>query len=211
MTDLIVPFLIGALAGSIPVAWILVRVVARQDVSAGGSGNVGALNASRVGRSRLLGLAVLGLDGLKGVAAVLLATLWRGDVDTVTQVAATVGAIAGHNYNPWLSLAMGRVVGGKGFAAAAGAMLVFCPWLVAAWILTTIAVWLLLRKTHGIRDEAPATAFATLVAAPMGWWLYGVPIACLGLGLAVLTAPKLVPEVRALLAERKRVDRATGA
>jgi glycerol-3-phosphate acyltransferase PlsY len=201
VSALLAAFGLGFLAGSVPVAWIAVRLVARRDVSHEGSGNVGALNASRVSGSRLLGLLVLLGDALKGAAAAWLAgRSGLGAWDPVgLQAAATVGAVAGHDYNPWLSLAARRLVGGKGFAAAGGALLVLAPLLVPVWLGVCAAAWALLRWARGLRDEAPATLAATL-ALPVAAWLWEGPeavVACTALALLIL--PRLLPEAWALL------------
>ncbi len=193
-------FLVGVLLGSVPVAWILVRGCARRDVSVAGSGNVGALNALRVSRSPWVGLAVVLLDGLKGAAAILCATRLgaSGDVSTL-RCAALVGVVAGHNVNPWLSLARRRVTGGKGFAALAGGLLMFRVGLVPIWLATAGVAWSFFRVTRGVRDEAPATAVATLSFIPGALLLYDAPTVWAAVGLCLFILPKHVREVRTLL------------
>jgi acyl-phosphate glycerol 3-phosphate acyltransferase len=193
------PFLLGFLLGSLPMAWLLVRVVTRQDISAQGSGNVGALNASRVSSSKWVGVGVLVFDALKGASAVWLAVWWTGGWDFAPLAAASLGAVAGHNYNPWLSLVARRLVGGKGFAAAAGAMLVLRPWLVPVWLGVALLAWFGFRALRGIVDEAPASAVATMALIPLGYVLYDPPTAWLGLGLSVLCVPKIWAELKTLL------------
>lgn len=189
--------------GSLPVAWVVVRLVTQQDVSREGSGNVGAANALRVAKSRWVGVAVMVLDACKGAAAVWLAVWWQGGWAFLALAAATLGVIAGHNYNPWLSLLQRKLVGGKGFAAAAGALLVFRPWLVALWLATTLAMWLGLRRTRGITDEAPSSAVATL--SMIGWSLlvYDASTAWMCVAIAILVIPKILPELPAVLAEAR--------
>lgn len=202
MSTLATSFIVGVLLGSIPAAWLVVRVVTRKDLASSGSTNVGALNALRVSRSKWVGVLVLLLDALKGAAAVWfgawVAGQWGGEV-LHAQAAGAIGAVAGHNYNPWLSWAAGKLVGGKGFAAAAGAMLVFMPWLVAAWLGLGLFAWLVLKATRGITDEAPATAFASLAIIPVGYALYGPVAAVVGACFALFILPKLAREVRQLL------------
>ncbi len=193
---LLLPFALGALVGSVPCAWLLVRWRTGGDVAREGSGNVGALNAARVSRSRSLGLLVLALDALKGVAAVLLARALapaaHGDL------AAGVGAVAGHDYNPWLSFAQGRVVGGKGFATAAGVLGLTLPWLVAVWLGVVLLVYLPLRRLRGVRDEAPSTAAATLLLPLPAAALHGVPALLAVSALALLILPKHLRDLREL-------------
>lgn len=208
MPPALVPFLLGYAVGSVPMAWLLVRLATRQDVSQEGSGNVGALNASRVAKSKWVGVGVMALDALKGAAAVWLAVWWQGGWAFTALAAAALGAIAGHNYNLWLSLAHRRLVGGKGYAAAAGAALVFRPWLVVAWLATTLVLFVLLRKTRAIDDEAPASALSTIAMGGFGLLLYDVPTAWFGLGVALLCVPKVLPELPAVFAEAKALREA---
>jgi len=196
------PFLLGFLVGSLPMAWVLVRVLTRQDISAVGSGNVGALNASRVAKSKWIGVAVLVFDALKGATAVWLAAWWTGGWDLAPLAAGGLGAVAGHNYNPWLSIAARRLVGGKGFAAAAGAMLVFRPLLVPGWLAVGVLAWVGFRLARGIVDEAPASAVATVSVIPLGYLLYDPPTAWIGVGISILCLPKIAPELKALLFTR---------
>ena len=94
-------------------------------------------------------------------------------------------------------------MGGKGFAAAAGAALVFRPLLVATWLGTLLVCWLLLRKTRGIVDEAPSSTIATLAMIPFGYALYDPPTAWFGLGVSLLIVPKILPELPAVFAEAR--------
>ena len=193
----VVAALSAYLLGSIPVAQLLVRWSARKDLSNSGSSNVGAMNALRVSKSLWVGIAVLVLDVLKGVASVLLARA-LGAHDG----AGLLGVVAGHNYNVWLSLARRRLAGGKGFAAAAGGLLVSMPWVVAIWLGVTALAWLGFRTARGIRDEAPATAVATLLLMPAAYVLYGVEGAVVAMLLNLLIQPKLAREVHTFVFAR---------
>src|SRR5215831_7175383 len=87
------------LLGSIPFGYLLVRAFYGADVRETGSGNIGATNVSRT--SPLLGLLTLGLDALKGMAAVLLVLLWIHGSRTLA-FAAALAAIVGHIFPIWL-------------------------------------------------------------------------------------------------------------
>lgn len=193
------------LLGSIPVAWILVRLARRQDLSRSGSTNVGALNAMRVARSPWVGVAVLVLDAAKGAAAVGCAQLLGAEPG-----AGLIGVVAGHCFNAWLSLRLRRLAGGKGFAASAGGVLLLYPWLLLAWLAVLAAAWVGFRVARGIRDEAPASAVATLAVVPAAAWGYGAH-AGIVMGLAALMIlSRLGPEVLGLLAAGASVRRAAG-
>jgi glycerol-3-phosphate acyltransferase PlsY len=191
----------GVLLGTIPFAYLVVRWRTGRDLRTEGSGNVGALNTLRVSRSRGLGLLVLLLDAAKGATAAVAAGAFLGGSGPA--LAAGVGAVAGHAYNPWLSIRRGRLSGGKGFATAAGALLFVAPWLVFVWLATVALVYALLRAARGVRDEAPATVAGMLAIVPAAGWLYGGPVAIAASLLCLLVLPKLVRETRAALRPRK--------
>jgi len=134
--------LLAFLVGSFPTAYILVRRNSGKDVRREGSGNVGTLNAFEVTRSRSVGIMVLGIDLLKGALPVLLIFLLRGDV-FLPASAALIGVVLGHNYSPWIGWK-----GGRGLAPAAGATLVFNPFLVAVWVLFWGAGYAKTRDVH---------------------------------------------------------------
>ena len=203
MHPAVVPFLLGFAVGSIPAAWLVVRLATKQDVVREGSGNVGAANALRVTRSKWVGIAVLVLDACKGAAAVWLAVAWQGGWAVGALGWATVGAVAGHNFNPWLSIATRRLAGGKGFAAAAGALLVFRPLVVAGWLLTCLVAWLGFRRARGITDDAPASVIATIAMIPAAWLLYDAATAWTCAGINLLCVPKILPELPAVFAEAR--------
>ncbi len=196
------PFALAFLLGSVPAAWVVVRLVSRRDLSAEGSGNVGAANAFRVSKSVWVGVLVVLLDATKGALAVWLAPRVGGDDPTLhLQYAATVGVVAGHNYNPWLSIARRRLAGGKGFAAAAGALLVVHPGLVLAWLIVCAVAWFVIRAAFGVRDEAPASAVATGALVPLAL-SYEMSTFWMALALLALVGPKLVREVWTELVQR---------
>jgi glycerol-3-phosphate acyltransferase PlsY len=115
------------LLGSLPSAYLVVRAAKGLDLRSVESGNVGALNAFRATRSGWIGVLVLIMDVAKGAAAVLVAGDGAGPM---TQSLAATMAVVGHNYPVWL-----RGRGGKGLAAAAGALTVITPLSVPLWAL----------------------------------------------------------------------------
>ena len=110
---------IGYLLGSIPFGYLLVRIFHGADVRTTGSGNIGATNVARTSRS--LGIATLILDGLKGLAAVLLVSLVFPEHRTSAFVAA-FAAVCGHIFPVWLGFR-----GGKGVATGLGSFLLLTP------------------------------------------------------------------------------------
>lgn len=193
---------LGWLLGTIPWSWLLVRWTTGRDLAAEGSGNVGALNSLRVSRSKALGVAALALDLAKGLASVLAAcALGAGEE---AQHLAGLLCVFGHTLNPWLSLLRRRISGGKGFAAAAGVLLLLAPWMVAVWVGVLVVAYVVFRGLRGVRDEAPASLLATLLLAPAAHVLYGPPTTWTVVGMALLMSTRLVPEVVALLLPRPR-------
>jgi glycerol-3-phosphate acyltransferase PlsY len=109
--------------GGIPWGLVLVRIFKGVDIREFGSGKTGATNVLR-----LLGwqgfAAVVVLDALKGVAAVLLA---RAVVHNPwIEGAAGVMAICGHTWSPFL----GFRGGGRGMVTAMGAAFTMMPGLI---------------------------------------------------------------------------------
>jgi glycerol-3-phosphate acyltransferase PlsY len=116
-----IAFVGGFLCGSIPFAWIVVRLRKGVDLRTVGSGNVGATNATRVlGRGWFP--LLFALDFAKGAAPVLAANITHLAATRETMpwvdAAAGLGAVLGHMFPPWLGFR-----GGKGVATGAGALL----------------------------------------------------------------------------------------
>lgn len=120
-----VGFLVTAyLLASIPFGKIIARNVADIDITARGSGNIGATNVSRELGVKW-GLITLLLDTLKGFLPVFMASryLWHPDVMSSLGLS-TIGtaALLGHQF----SLFQG-FKGGKGVATALGIYLAIAP------------------------------------------------------------------------------------
>ncbi|MGB6973470.1 MAG: glycerol-3-phosphate 1-O-acyltransferase PlsY [Terracidiphilus sp.] len=114
------------LLGSIPVGFLLVLLVRKQDIRTVGSGNIGATNVLRLG-GKGLGAATFLLDMLKGSAAVwlgmLAAPVWMPGVPMRNVAAlAALCAVLGHMFPVWL-----KFRGGKGVATGFGVFLVASP------------------------------------------------------------------------------------
>jgi acyl phosphate:glycerol-3-phosphate acyltransferase len=126
--EIIISIIVGYLLGSISFSYVFAKKIKKVDIREHGSGNAGATNTLRV-----LGvgpaIAVLLLDALKGIVAVLLAVYLVGD--GLAPAAAGLAAIVGHNWPVFL-----RFKGGKGVATTIGvlATLVFWPALYAGII-----------------------------------------------------------------------------
>ncbi len=140
-------FLAAYLIGSIPFAYIIVRAVAGEDITEHGTGNVGAMNVRRTTGSWMWFTIAMVADASKGFLPTLAAgtlplmfidpTLTAGGALWSTRAAPIVaasalgpqavvlGAVVGHNYSIWLTLAKRRLLGGKGLATGGGALLAY--------------------------------------------------------------------------------------
>jgi glycerol-3-phosphate acyltransferase PlsY len=150
----------GYLAGSIPFAVIVSRVLRLPDPRTYGSKNIGATNVLRSGH-RVAALATLIGDAGKGWAAVLAVRALGATDDVIALVA--FSAFLGHCFPVWL-----RFRGGKGVATAAGVLMAI-DWILAVAVL---AVWLTVVAATRYSSLA---AIVAAVAAPLAaWYLEGV-------------------------------------
>ncbi len=107
------------LLGSLPTAYLLVRLMTGDDVRSKGSGNVGGTNALRTAGWRV-GVAVTVIDMAKGAIPVWL--MQRFNPESGWIAAAMLAAVVGHCYPVWL-----KFRGGKGVATGFGAFMVLAP------------------------------------------------------------------------------------
>lgn len=151
---------IAYLIGSIDFGAILPRL-AGVDIYAVGSGNPGASNVMRT-MGRKWAVAVLVGDIAKGFVAAMIGDLW---VSEPVGFACLFGVVVGHCYPLWH-----RFKGGKGVAAAGGALL----WLEPLLGLVATASWglvLALTKVASIASLAAVGSmpFAGLAFDNTGW------------------------------------------
>jgi glycerol-3-phosphate acyltransferase PlsY len=149
----------GYLAGSIPFAVLVSRVMALPDPRTYGSGNIGATNVLRSG-NRIAALLTLIGDAAKGWAAVLVAR----HLGASDEAMAIVGfaAFLGHVFPVWL-----RFRGGKGVATAAGVLIAF-DWRLGVAI---VVAWLTIAVVS--RYSSLAALVAALFAPVATWYLVG--------------------------------------
>jgi acyl phosphate:glycerol-3-phosphate acyltransferase len=149
----------GYLAGSIPFAVVVSRLMALPDPRTYGSKNIGATNVLRSG-NRVAALVTLVGDAGKGWMAVLVARSLQLDHEMVALVG--FAAYLGHVFPIWL-----RFKGGKGVATAAGALIAF-DWRLG---LAVIVVWLTMAVVS--RYSSLAALTAALFAPAATWYLLG--------------------------------------
>jgi acyl phosphate:glycerol-3-phosphate acyltransferase len=170
LLSLFAPAVLGYLLGSLPTAYIIVRLKAGLDIRKAGSGNVGTLNSYVVSRSAWVGVAVLLLDCAKGALAVYLARkLFDGSFDA--GAVSACAAVLGHNYPLWLGFR-----GGRGLAPAAGASLVLGWAIVPAWLLLWGVAYLPLREVNASNAAASVALLILGLVIPGEWldWIFGV-------------------------------------
>ena len=142
MVSLLAKLLLAYLLGAIIGGYWVGKLRGGIDLRLSGSGNVGATNALRT-QGKMFALAVLMVDAIKGVLAVLVlpvlpglwvAEAWSNWEPYLYGVAVTVG----HVYPVWF-----RFKGGKGVATLAGVFACLLPW-VFLWMLAAFVATVLM-------------------------------------------------------------------
>jgi glycerol-3-phosphate acyltransferase PlsY len=181
---------ISYLIGSIPFAYLIVRWVTGEDVTAHGTGNVGAMNVRRsTGSWSWFAVAMLA-DALKGfvpVAAVKALTFFGpffmiptssaiGPLSSRASILAyalvqipVAGTVIGHNYSFWMALIKRRFTRtGKGLATGAGALLAYDWRYFVAVVVVGLAVIAVTRYMM-------AGQVAAALTLPLTAWVLGSP------------------------------------
>ena len=135
IASVLVTFLASYAIGSIPNAYLIVRLVSGEDVRDHGSGTVCAMNVRRTTGSWGWFTVAMLADALKGLVPTALVSwlLLDGAWPIVTEapkeivvMAAVAGAVVGHNYSMWLAIKNRRLgATGKGLATGGGALLAY--------------------------------------------------------------------------------------
>jgi len=163
---------LGYLLGSCPFAHWITRWRTGLRIRQVGDGNVGARNVFHiVGPTwgTLVGL----LDGMKGLAAVLVARLLGGSL--AAALLAGPAAVLGH----WFPLFL-RFQGGKGLATALGVMLAWSPWstLVGVGMLGVAQFFLRNFDRSVVFGAATAIFLPPLFGRPWTLVLYNLVVFC---------------------------------
>ena len=118
---------VGYLVGSVPMGYVVIKLLRGKDIRQHGSGRTGGTNALRAGGGVAATLTVVG-DIVKGYVAVALARLlvgpaaWATTLGTLASVLAGLTAVLGHNWSVYLGFK-----GGAGTAPNVGASIAFWP------------------------------------------------------------------------------------
>jgi glycerol-3-phosphate acyltransferase PlsY len=155
----VVSLLTGYLIGSIPFAYIIVKLVSGEDVTKHGTGNIGSMNVRRTTGSWGWFVVAMLCDGFKGVIPVAVVKalvgfaivvpfgVSLGSASMLAQLAVpamVLGCVLGHNYSLYMMIIEKKVFRtGKGLAVGGGALFAYdWRYFVAVIVvgLTVIAV-----------------------------------------------------------------------
>ena len=156
----ILAYLLGSVSGS-----LLLGKLRKVDIRGQGSGNAGGTNAFRT-QGLVFALGVVIIDVGKGfLAAWWIPTLSIGSSTGILDPALLVmlcgfAAVVGHCFPVWHGFR-----GGKGAAAAVGALIVIEPWVLLPLLITWL-VTLVLTGYVGL-----STVLAGFSLIPAAWWL----------------------------------------
>lgn len=184
MTGIVLAAVIGYLLGSIPFGMVLTRLAGLGDIRHIGSGNIGATNVLRTGNKALAALTLL-LDLAKGIAAVLIGSIWGGDA----MLAAAGAVILGHMFPVWIGFR-----GGKAVATALGVL------FVIAWPVAVIAFTLWLAMLILFQYSSLAALVGAVAAVALGAVMTDPARAWLIAGIALLVVLRHHENIRRLLA-----------
>ncbi|NTU71658.1 MAG: glycerol-3-phosphate acyltransferase [Coriobacteriia bacterium] len=203
-------FAVSYVIGSIPFAYIIVKAVTGEDVTAHGTGNVGSMNVRRTtGSWAWFAVAMFG-DAFKGMiptfaskylvsgAADQLTTAlrpWGMTLETISSIwwqnplflvpmAAVAGCVVGHNYSCWMALIKKHFSRtGKGLATGGGALLAYDWRYFVAVLIIGLATIALTRYMMAGQVAAAATLPLTALVLGSPDWPFA-----LGMGAVVYAA-----------------------
>jgi acyl phosphate:glycerol-3-phosphate acyltransferase len=161
------PALVAYVVGATPFGFLAGKIKGI-DIREHGSGNIGATNVLRV-LGKPVGITVLVLDVMKGLAPVIVAKLVSDS--SLVHIATAMAAILGHNYTFWLGFK-----GGKGIATTGGAILPVMPWALIAAVLGWIIVLKISRYVSLASIAAALIIPITLVTGSLltGTWEWNI-------------------------------------
>lgn len=149
--------ILAYLTGSIPTAYILLKVFFKKNITEEGSGNVGAMNSYEVTNNKILGIVVFLLDFLKSYLFLFILISQINDSMLIRLSAAFL--ILGHNYSIFI-----RLSGGRGLSPAAGVFAYINPFGIIIWVIMYFTSKIIINKNVHI-----STAIGLIGANIMLW------------------------------------------
>jgi glycerol-3-phosphate acyltransferase PlsY len=140
--------ILGYLLGTIPTAYLIIKLFVRKDILAEGTGNAGAMNSYEVTGKKYIGIIVFLGDLFKGILAVILGGLISHGDFLIIGITA-VWAVIGHNFNIFFGFK-----GGRGLATTTGIFFALNPYPVLAWGLVWLASYYIIQKNVHIANAA---------------------------------------------------------
>lgn len=130
------------LIGSIPTAYLILKLFHEKDITKEGSGNVGAMNSYDVSGSKKTGIFVFIIDFLKGlIPALIILVFLKFEFEIV--LLPLVALVTGHNFSVWI-----KFKGGRGLATAAGILIIFNFWIIVIWCVIYLITNLVKKNVH---------------------------------------------------------------
>lgn len=196
--------IIGFLFGSLPFAWLIVKIVTGKDVREEGSGSVSSRNTIR-SAGYFWAILTSFLDISKGFLAVFItrfylaptAAMGSDDLSILCTALAGIGAFVGHLWMPWM-----KFKGGKGFAVLLGSLIVLNPYGNLVWVLSILLFLVIIRYSY------LAGLSATISVALLGtfFYIFTVPnpywsswaVMVHGWGCVIILVLRLIPDFKAM-------------
>ncbi|MBI1937729.1 MAG: glycerol-3-phosphate acyltransferase [Ignavibacteriales bacterium] len=132
----------GFLLGSFPTAFVLLKKIKGIDITQNGSANVGAFNSYVVTKSKMIGLAVLIIDALKGLVTVLVIRNLIG-TEFIFEMLGLIAAVLSHCFSFWIGFK-----GGRGLAVAAGGALILSIPVLSIWLILWLVAYVFRKNIH---------------------------------------------------------------
>ena len=140
--ELVGLYIFAYVAGTVPTAYLIARLVKRVDIRNYGSGNVGGSNLFyHVGKRWVVVLGVFDVL-VKGSTPIWVGRYVLGLELSLGLAAASLLAVIGHNWSPYL-----KFQGGRGISVIAGSLLALSPLLLTVFIAVSVAGWAVTRAS----------------------------------------------------------------
>ncbi len=133
---------ISYLIGSVPSAYIIVKLATGNDLRKMGTGNIGAMNSYDETKKKWIGVTVFLLDLAKGIIALIISKFLDNEFSGLAFSA--IFAVIGHNFSIFL-----KFKGGRGLATATGAMMLINPLFIIIWaVMYELSIYLINKNIH---------------------------------------------------------------